>query len=45
MLTICKTASRQLNAITRIQSYIGKKEKEIIINTFVQSHFMHFRLA
>ena len=43
--TICKKASRQLNTISQIQSYIGKKEKEIITNTFVYSHFMYYPLA
>ena len=31
--TICKKANRQLNTIGRIQNYVGKKEKETIINT------------
>ena len=35
MLTICKTASRQLNAITGIQSYIGKKWCWIFFETSV----------
>ena len=43
--TICKKANRQLNAIGRIQNYVGKKEKETIINTFVYSHFMYCPLA
>ena len=43
--TICKKASRQLNAICRIQNYLGKKEKEIIVNTFVYSNFMYCPLA
>ena len=43
--TICKKASNQLNAISRIQSYLGKKEKNIIINTFVYSNFMYCPLT
>ena len=43
--TICKKANRQLNAIRRIQNYVGKKEKETIINTFVYSNFMYCPLA
>ena len=39
--TICKKANRQLNAISRIQNYVQKKEKETIINTFVYSNFMY----
>ena len=43
--TICKKANRQRNAIGRIQNYVGKKEKETIINTFVYSNFMYSPLA
>ena len=43
--TICKKANRQLNAIGRIQNYVGKKEKESIINTFAYSNFMYCPLA
>ena len=43
--TICRNANRQLNAISRIPRYIGAKEQEIIVNTFVYSHFMHCPLA
>ena len=45
VLTIYRKASRKLNAISWIQSYIGKKEKEIIINTFVYFQFIHYPLA
>ena len=43
--TICKKENRQLNAVGRIQNYVGKKEKETIINTFVYSNFMYCPLA
>ena len=43
--TICKKANRQLNTIGRIQNYVGKKEKETIINTFVYTNFMYCPLA
>ena len=33
--TLCRNAGKQLNAISRIWHYIGKKEKEIIINSFI----------
>ena len=36
---LCNKASNQLNAICRLQPYLGQKEKETIINTFVQSNF------
>ena len=35
---ICKKASNELNAICRLQTFIGHKEKAII-NTFVHSNF------
>ena len=37
--TLCKKASNQLNAIGRIQKYIGFKEKEVLLNRFVLSNF------
>ena len=37
--TLCNKASNQLNAICRLQPYMGQKEKETIINTFVYSNF------
>ena len=36
---ICKKASNQLNAICRLQTFIGHKEKEAIINTLLHSNF------
>ena len=33
----CKKASLQLNAITRLQNYMGKKEKKATINSFIYS--------
>ena len=36
---ICKIASNQLNAVCRLQTFLGHKEKEAIINTFVHSNF------
>ena len=36
---ICKKASNQLNAICRLQIFMGHKEKETMINTFVHSNF------
>ena len=37
--TICKKANNQLNAISRIGTVIGQKDKEILINYFVYSNF------
>ena len=36
---ICKKASNQLNGICRLQTFMGHKEKEVILNTFVHSNF------
>ena len=37
--TICKKASNELNAISRIGAVLGQKEKEILINSSVYSSF------
>ena len=37
--TICKKANNQLNAISRVGADLGKKEKEILKNSFVFSNF------
>ena len=42
--TLCK-ASNQLNAIGRIQKYMGFKEKEILLNSFVYSNFNYCPLV
>ena len=36
---ICKKASNQLNVICRLETFMGHKEKEAIINTFGHSNF------
>ena len=38
---ICKKASNQLNGICRLQTFMGHKEKEVMINTFAHSNFNH----
>ena len=43
--TLCNKASNQLNAICRLQPYMGQKEKETIINTFVYSNFNYGSLV
>ena len=43
--TLCKKASNQLNAIGRIQNYMGFKEKEVLINSFVYSNFNYCPLV
>ena len=37
--SISKKASNQLNAICRLQTFLGHKEKEALISTFVHSNF------
>ena len=37
--TICKKANNLLNAISRIGTYLGKKGKKILINSFVYYNF------
>ena len=34
---LCKRASMQLNALNRLKVYIGNKEMEILINSFIYS--------
>ena len=43
--TLCKKASNQLNAIGRIQKYMGFKEKEVLLNSFVLSNFNYCPLV
>ena len=38
---ICKKASNQRNAICRLETFMGHKEKEVIINTLMHSNFNH----
>ena len=37
--SLCKKASNQLNAISRLHKYLGFKEKEVLINSFVYANF------
>ena len=37
--SLCKKASNQLNAIGRIQKYMGLKEKDVFLNSFIVSNF------
>ena len=43
--TLGKTASNQLNTISRIQKFMGFKEKEILLNSFVYSKFSYCPLV
>ena len=39
--TLGKKASNQLNPISRIQKFMGFKEKEILLNSFVYSNLSY----
>ena len=43
--TLCNKASNQLNAIGRIQKFMGFKEKEVLLNSFVYSNFNYCPLV
>ena len=43
--TLVKKASNQLNVISRIQKFMGFKEKEILLNSFVYSNFNYCPLV
>ena len=36
---ICKSASNQLNALVRLEMYLGHEERFVLVNTFVYSNF------
>ena len=40
-----KNAGNEINAISRIQSFLGQKEKEALVNTFVYSNFNYCSLV
>ena len=42
---ICKKAGNKINAISRIQSFLGQKEKEALVNTFFYSNFNYCSLV
>ena len=43
--TLCSKAAMQLNALVRLQKYMGKSEKEAIINSCILSNFNHCLLV
>ena len=43
--TLVKKASNQPNAFSRIQKFMGFKEKEILLNSFVYSNFNYCPLV
>ena len=42
---LCKKASMQLNAISRLKKFIGKEQKEAFINSFIFSNFNYCPLV
>ena len=45
IFTLCNKASMQLNAIGRLKHYLGKKELEVIVNSFIYSNFNYCPLV
>ena len=42
---LCSKATMQLNALSKLQKYMGKSEKEAIINSFILSNFNYCPLV
>ena len=42
---LCKKASMQLNTISRLQRFMGKEQKEALINSFISSNFNYCPLV
>ena len=45
IFTLCNKTSMQLNAIGRLKHYLGKKELEVIVNSFIYSNFNYCPLV
>ena len=45
IFTLCNKASMELNAIGRLKRYLGKKEVEVIVNSFIYSNFNYCPLV
>ena len=43
-INICKTANKNLNALSRINHYLKQNEKEILLPSFIISHLSYFPL-
>ena len=39
IINICKTANKKLNALSRINHYMKQNQKEILLSSFIISHF------
>ena len=42
---LCSRAAMQLNALSRLQKYMGKAEKEVVVNSFILSNFNYCPLV
>ena len=42
---LCKSAGNQLNALTRLKSFLGLKERVILVNSFIYSNFDYCSLV
>ena len=42
---LCSKAAMQLNALGRLQKYMGKPEKVAILNSFIYANFTHYPLV
>ena len=42
---ICKSAGNQLNALMRVKSFLGLKEKEILVKSFIYKNFNYCLLV
>ena len=45
MSSICKEAATQLNFLQRLKSFIGFKEKKVLVQSFIFSNFEHCPLV
>ena len=42
---ICKSASKQLNALLRLKYFLGFEERKVLINSFILSNFNYCPLV
>ena len=41
IINICKTPNKKLNALSRINHYMKQNQKEILLSSFIISHFSY----
>ena len=42
---LCKYAGNQLNVLTRLKSFLGLKERVLLVNSFIYSNFDYYPLV